>query len=168
MKMPLRKFIDQIERVSNHDKEATIDFQATVTWAGAEVTWPPYGEILPEPPPVDRAKLWDSGVHLCHHVNIKPGQIYRHYKGVFAEVIGVGLREANAEPHVLYREVGRETLVFRPLKEWWQLVVADGGRVARFTLWANDLALANAAFPGLASQDLAALDNGPVPVGETP
>lgn len=189
MKMLLSKLLDQLERIRNHDKEATIDFQATITWAGAEVVWPPHGEILPDPPTTDRAKLWDSGVQLCAKVQIKRGQVYRHHKGKLVVVEGLGMREVNAEPHVVYREVdGGPVLIFRPLSEWWQLVVHEGLRVNRFKLHAETMADAGVGTfpPGTAAlRQLADLIEGqtqplkdgamqetphagPIPVGETP
>ena len=64
---------------------------------------------------------------------------YRHYKGNFYEVIGVGRHSETLEEVVVYRalyesdEFGKEAIWVRPKKMFFERVVVDGKEVRRFT-----------------------------------
>jgi len=69
-------------------------------------------------------------------MEIKPGK-YRHYKGNFYEVIGVGRHSETLEEVVVYRalyesEYGKNSLWVRPKAMFLEEVVLEGGKVPRF------------------------------------
>jgi len=67
---------------------------------------------------------------------IQPG-IYRHYKGKFYQVIGVGRHSETLELLVIYKalyenEFGKDSLWVRPLAMFIEMVEVNGRRVPRF------------------------------------
>jgi len=70
-------------------------------------------------------------------VEIKPG-IYRHYKGKYYLVIGVGRHSETLEEMVVYMalyehpEFGRNALWIRPKQMFTEMVEVDGKKVPRF------------------------------------
>jgi hypothetical protein len=68
--------------------------------------------------------------------DIKPGQLYRHYKGGIYRALGVGRHTESEEILVSYHpwEPYDEGLWFRPLSMWFEEVKVDGQVMPRFQL----------------------------------
>ena len=66
---------------------------------------------------------------------LQPGR-YRHYKGKLYEVIDVARHSETEELLVVYRCLyGDFSLWVRPMKMFLEMVVVDGTKVQRFTLY---------------------------------
>jgi hypothetical protein len=66
--------------------------------------------------------------------NVRPG-IYKHFKGNFYEVIGIGLHSETQEPFVIYRALyGEYQIWVRPAAMFLEHVIKDGYDGPRFTL----------------------------------
>jgi hypothetical protein len=65
---------------------------------------------------------------------VKPGQIYRHYKGGLYTVVAVGIKEDTLEPMVVYHSNKKGTTSIRTLENWRMGVDVDamGALVPRF------------------------------------
>jgi len=64
---------------------------------------------------------------------------YKHYKGKFYEVIGIGKLESTLEEMVVYKalydsEYGEGAIWLRPKEEFFGKVAVDGEKVSRFEL----------------------------------
>jgi len=66
------------------------------------------------------------------HSSLQPGR-YRHYKGLFYEVIGVARHSETEERLVVYRCLyGDFSLWVRPLQMFLEMVEVDGEEIPRF------------------------------------
>lgn len=68
--------------------------------------------------------------------NTKPqaGQIYKHIKGSFYEVLHIGTHTETLEELVVYRPVGGDKIWIRPVSMWYTVLRRDEEEVTRFTL----------------------------------
>lgn len=71
---------------------------------------------------------------------IKVGQIYKHYKGCYYEVMGFATHSETNEPMILYRraDMSEPRIWARPQKMWLEKVIVDKVEVLRFTLTTLD------------------------------
>ena len=68
---------------------------------------------------------------------VKPG-LYRHFKGIYYQVIGTARHSETMEELVVYRALyGERGLWVRPASMWNELVERDGRTVKRFTYMGN-------------------------------
>jgi hypothetical protein len=58
--------------------------------------------------------------------------IYKHYKGMECEAMGVGRHSETLEPMVIYRELKDGSLWLRPFSMFTEAVVVNGTRTPRF------------------------------------
>ncbi len=77
-------------------------------------------------------------MHLYHMNNIDlTSGIYRHYKGDLYDVIGVGYREEDEVPVVIYKALYESdypygTIWVRRLDDFREMVMVEGREVPRF------------------------------------
>lgn len=65
--------------------------------------------------------------------SIQPGK-YRHYKGNYYEVLGVGTHSETLESMVIYKALyGEQSIWVRPASMWNEWVETDTGTVRRFS-----------------------------------
>lgn len=70
--------------------------------------------------------------HLPPLITTPPGR-YRHYKGLFYQVVGTVRHSESLEPMILYRALyGEQGLWVRPAAMFNEEVVIDGIRQPRF------------------------------------
>ncbi len=65
---------------------------------------------------------------------IKPGQLWRHYKGKHYRIIVLGKHSETAEELVAYKRQEDGHVFFRPIALFFQDVEREGQVVPRFTL----------------------------------
>ncbi len=67
---------------------------------------------------------------------IKTGQIYKHYKGCYYEVMGFATHSETNESMVLYRraDMSEPRIWARPQKMWLERVIVNNVEMFRFTL----------------------------------
>jgi len=59
--------------------------------------------------------------------------IYKHYKGGYYGVIGIGKHSETYEEVVIYRDVDDEKKIWvRPIEMWFEEVIVEGEKVCRF------------------------------------
>lgn len=68
------------------------------------------------------------------HMEIKPGQIYRHYKGNHYRIFAIGKHSETGEELVGYERVEDKKVYFRPVVMFFEKVEKDGNEMVRFTL----------------------------------
>ncbi len=62
-----------------------------------------------------------------------PSGVYKHYKGGFYEVIGIGKHSETHEVMVIYKDVHSEKKIWvRPMEMWFDEVLVGGVSVFRF------------------------------------
>jgi hypothetical protein len=64
-------------------------------------------------------------------MNVKPG-LYRHYKNIIMDVIGVAKHSETLEELVIYRHHDENTLWARPKSMFLEIVELNGKQVPRF------------------------------------
>ena len=67
-------------------------------------------------------------------IEIKPGQIWRHYKGKHYKIICMGKHSETGEELVAYQRQEDGKIYFRPLGLFFSEVEWDGQKVPRFVL----------------------------------
>ncbi len=81
---------------------------------------------------MSQSQLAERLAYAAEHVTV--GTRYAHYKQTTYKVLGLGLREEDNEPCVIYQaEYGEHITFIRPLANWLEPVATDQGAVARFT-----------------------------------
>ncbi len=67
-------------------------------------------------------------------MEIKPGQIYKHYKGNHYEIIVVGKHSETQEEMVAYKRVEDGKVWFRPKDMFFDEIEINGEKTTRFVL----------------------------------
>ncbi len=68
------------------------------------------------------------------HAEIKPGQVYQHYKGNYYKIIVLGKHSETGEELVAYQRQEDGHVYFRPIELFFQDVEWEGRVISRFTL----------------------------------
>lgn len=64
--------------------------------------------------------------------NLPTPGLYRHFKGMQCEVIGIGKHSEILEEMVVYREIDNNSLWVRPAHMFLEIIERDGKRFPRF------------------------------------
>jgi hypothetical protein len=81
------------------------------------------------------AEVAQEEARLRSDLNVKAGQVYRHYKGGLYQIITWARHSETKELMIVYGDVGGENIWVRPARMWGE-TVSPG--VQRFTLlWAH-------------------------------
>lgn len=68
---------------------------------------------------------------------IKPGQIYMHYKGNRYRILALGKHSETGEELVTYKRVKDASVYSRPKAMFFDEVEKDGKKTTRFALWSE-------------------------------
>lgn len=66
-------------------------------------------------------------------MELKPGQIWKHYKGNDYKIIVLGKHSETAEDMVVYKQLHSDKIYIRPMNLFFQDVEWEGKTVPRFT-----------------------------------
>ncbi len=71
-------------------------------------------------------------------MEIKPGQIWKHYKGNDYKIIILGNHSETGEEMVVYEQLHSGKIYIRPMNLFFNQVEWEGKTVPRFTLVSNN------------------------------
>ena len=63
---------------------------------------------------------------------VKPGEIYRHFKGNRYEIVGIAKHSETLCDYVVYKKVNGDEMWIRPLDMFTETIERDGKIIRRF------------------------------------